>query len=363
MMNKLLTVFMSVTMSIVLFSCAGMQEFTVETPRRSPDMLPAQIRSLTLMNRSMTPQHLCFADKNLQSYFFPRGKRGIRRNVVVLDSLASDTLLLALSDLLYSSGRYDVVVPAAHNFVRSQNYRLFPKGAEQWDSFQQLEEITGQNVLPPLGWDEVRQICAEFNTDALLVLEAFYINILSMHAPYYSDPVSYDKITARYCAVIHIYEPVTEKIVRKFLSSNGLVWEKVHPDNRPGAFPAMRQCLTETAINAALSFDSYLSPSWQQETRRYFRLVGDNKQVGTWVTQNNWQASYDYWLPFSTGGHNTMRQAKALYNMALASEMLGDITEALRLADESLKRQYHYRTREYITTLKRQQSLQQQLLR
>lgn len=101
----------------------------------------------------------------------------------------------------------------------------------------------------------------------------------------------------------------------------------------------------------ALDLDSKLSPSWVKDSRGYFIMEkGDEARIGKWIDQNDWQAVYDYWLPYASSAKKTVK-SKAQYNLALASEMLGKIDEAIEWANQSYYTQYHSQAERYLYKL------------
>ena len=127
---------------LLLASCASSYKTVyVEVAKPSPYLLSNDIVSLTLMNRSMTDEFNNFPADSLQNYFY---RRGFDVSAAVLDSSAADTTLKVLAELLFESGRYDVVIPEERNIPRTESYF---------------------KVLPPLEWDYVAEICETYQTD------------------------------------------------------------------------------------------------------------------------------------------------------------------------------------------------------
>lgn len=305
-------------------------------------MLPEHITSLTLMNRSISNEFRRFNADSLQRYFFARN---FKVSAVVLDSVAADTTLKVLADLLFESGRYDVVIPKDRNFER---------------------ELKFFRVPDELDWNEVRQICDEFQTDALLVMERYFNKLITdytIHAaiPGYEEYVS-ASIDSRYDAVVKIYDPAKEEIVRQLVVADTISWYDSDLSTK-GLFarlPSLKECLIQTGIQVALDLDGKLSPGWVRDKRGYFVIRKDDAaRITRWVEQNDWQSAYDYWLPDADSGNKLVR-SKALFNLALASEMLGHVDEAIRWANESYHSRYHTQTERYLYKLgKRKKVLQQ----
>ena len=131
----------------VVGTFAQLKKFTVEVPYPSKVEISDSIQSFLIMNRSMTPDFTNFNEDSLQISFY---KENFNVNAVLLDSTAADTTIKALGDLLYQSGRFDIVIPVERNI-----YRLLP--------YAETPE--------PLTWNYVEALCNQFNTDALIVLE------------------------------------------------------------------------------------------------------------------------------------------------------------------------------------------------
>ncbi len=322
-----------IALTVTMLSCsAPYQNLTIETARPSQALLPAGINSLTLMNRSISKEFRNFNKDSLQSYFYARG---FNANTIVLDSLAADTTLKVLGDLLYSSGRYDVVIPRDRNFMREPEFFRIPE---------------------ELDWDEVRSICDEYRTDALLVMERYYNKLITKSnvQPTEENQYLYSAlIDSKYDAVVKVYDPYRQKIVRQIIVGDTISWTDSQWSVKElfASLPSVRECLIQTGVQVALDLDSRLSPVWEKEKRGFFMIEkGDAARLSRWVAENDWQSAYDFWLPYARSAKKTLR-SKAQYNLALASEMLGRIDEAIRWANDSYKTQYHTQTEQYLYKL------------
>lgn len=329
---------------VVLFtSCVtSYHTITIETARPSQSFLPEYITSLTLMNRSISKEFRDFNTDSLQRYFY---SRNFNVNSVVLDSTAADTTLKVLGDLLFESGRYDVVIPKDRNFARDLKFFRVPE---------------------ELDWNEVRQICEEFQTDALLVMERYFNKLITKYTIHPAMPGYEEYVTAsidsKYDAVVKIYDPVKEEIVRQLVVADTVSWydSDLSTRNLFTKLPSLKECLIQTGIQVALDLDSKLSPEWIREKRGYFVIEKDDiERIANWVEQNDWQSAYDYWLPFA-GSEKKPVKSKAQFNLALASEMLGRIDEAIRWANESYRSEYHTQTEQYLYKLGKRKAILKQ---
>ena len=94
---------------ITVISCKSNYTIvTIENMQHAKEELSSDIQSITLMNRSMNSQFQNHREDSLQMYFY---RKGFQLSNIVLDSTAADTTIRALAELMFESGRYDVVVP------------------------------------------------------------------------------------------------------------------------------------------------------------------------------------------------------------------------------------------------------------
>ncbi|MFV0378731.1 MAG: DUF6340 family protein [Mangrovibacterium sp.] len=325
---------------LLLASCSQPYRLlTIETSRPSTHLLPTDIQSLTLVNRGITGEFQNFNKDSLQQYFYDKG---FKVNSVVLDSLAADTTLKALGELLFESGRYDVVIPEERNLNREQKFYQVPES---------------------LDWDEVASICQDFNTDALMVIERYFNKIMTDYHVYISPEGKPQFVSAsidsKYNMVIKVYDPSKKSIVRQIVVDDTISWSN-DDYTTEGLFrtlPSIKEALIQTGIQTALDADNQISPAWVKENRLFFVLAeGDESRIRTWANNNEWQNADDYWQKFA-GSQKPSEKSKAEFNLALAAEMLGDIDSAIEWANKSLKTRYMNQTNNYLLRLKQRQEL------
>ncbi|WP_339738673.1 DUF6340 family protein [uncultured Sunxiuqinia sp.] len=319
----------------VLFmaSCASSYKTVyVEVAKPSAYLLSNDIVSLTLMNRSMTDEFNNFPADSLQNYFY---RRGFEVSAAVLDSSAADTTLKVLAELLFESGRYDVVIPEDRNIPRSENYF---------------------KVLPPLEWNYVSEICETYETDALLVLERYMNKVMTdyMKVPY--SEMHEASIDSKYDAIVRIYDPAKKEIVQQLIVADTIYWSEADYSQKnlfTNRLVPIKQALLETGIQIALELDARLSPQWQTQTRGYFVLKQANSPLlESAIRNNNWAAAYEHWQDLLSKTNSKSAKSKLEYNLAIASEMIGNLDEAAQWATQSYQTQYRRQTESYLYQLK-----------
>jgi len=308
---------------------------TIENNQPAKEELSPDIQSITLMNRSMTSQFLNHREDSLQMYFY---RKGFQLSNIVLDSTAADTTIRALAALMFESGRYDVVVPLERNFKRTLSYEILP------------------DTLSP---EVVSEMCTNFNTDALMVLERFSTKTMADYsAEKYLDGnngtvYSYNAtLDLKYDAFFRIYKPGKKTLVKEITVSDTIYWESVDY-TQAGLFsklPSIKQALINAGIKVALDVDSKLSPSWIPEKRGYFLFKNKGDRGQQFMNENKYEEAGKYWVEMSKSTNKKTR-SKAEYNLALINELNGDIDKAIEYGLKSFYSYYRFQTQTYIKKL------------
>ncbi len=344
MKTKLFHLIGLILAGMMIVSCkTNYVALTIENSLPSKEELPEDVQSLTLLNRSMSSQFENFQEDSLQIHFY---RKGFQLSKIVLDSLASDTTIRALADLLFESGRYDVVVPVERNLPRPFSYELVPD---------------------TLSLDSVKNLCQVYKTDALLVLEKFSTKVMTdftsekyMNATTGVNHGYYASMDIKYDAFIRIYKPGLNRIVKELRLVDTIYWESADYTQVRlfQKMPSVKQGLINVGIKVALEVDEKLSPAWIPEKRGYFLIERKNDRGQQFMSENNYDGAAKYWREMA-GSKNKMQRSKAEYNLALISELNGDIDGALDWGLKSFYSYYRYQTEAYLKKLKeRKETLQ-----
>lgn len=322
----------------IFLSCSNCYQITIEQRNLPKINIPDEIQSITLMNRSLTSDFLNLNGDSLTQIF---ARKNFNLNAVILDSLASDTCLQATGELLFESGRYDIVVPVDRNIARTSKYYL---------------------VEQPLDWNFVKNTCATYNTDALLVLEKFVTKVNSdsrkrhylesdskKTEPYYF----FNSVDIIYDSFFRLYNPSKMEITGEFLVTDTISspFEAYSPARLKQKMYDTKKGLIDAGIYAALDLNQNISPLWTSDKREIFIFNKKNKDEQDYISNNNWQKLTEYWLPL-TQDINISTKSKAEFNMALAAEFEGNIDEAITWASKSFNTKIALRTVNYIKKLK-----------
>lgn len=307
---------------------------TIETPVPAKEELSSDIQSLTLMNRSMNSQFLNHNEDSLRNYFF---RNGYQLSTIVLDSMAADTTIQALAALIFESGRYDVVVPVERNIYRSLSYEKLP------------------DTLSP---SQVNKICTVYNTDALMVLERFSTKLMADYSKEQlvansNNYFFYATLDLKYSAFFRIYKPGIDMPIKEIELIDTISWES-SDDSQQRLFsklPSIKQALINAGIKVALDVDSKISQSWSSVKRGYFLFDLKNDSGQQLMNENKIEEAKTFWSEKAKSTNKKIR-SRAEYNLALASELDGNVDQAIEWGLRSFHTFYQYQTEVYLKKLK-----------
>jgi hypothetical protein len=344
-MKKAFIAFISIILTFNGF--AQLRSFRVEVPQASEIILSDSIQSFTLLNRSINHEYKNYDERELQVEFY---KKQFESDRIILDSIASDSTLKSLGIFLFESERYDVVIPLHNSIFRTLPYTETP---EVFD------------------WDFVEEICEEYNTDALLVLENLALRTVTNYTTGIDDYSFLSSIQYHYASMDfysrshwRIYYPKTKSILIDLkMNHDTIYWDNYAYDLTElfQALPSVKNAAIEAGVKVAYDFSKKITPRWIPKTRYYYVLKRPNiDQSVKHAAEGNWGYALENWLKYTESG-NRIRRSKVMLNVALAYEMTGDIDNAIYWAKESTETFYRSVSNHYLKELlKRKTTLNQQ---
>lgn len=327
---------------LALSSCVSVRTLTIDFPRPSAEELPVSIQSLAIVSQVNPEKFSDLAADSLQKILY---KKEFTVDTVIYDIKMADTTLQVLGQLLFESGRYDYVIPEERFIEYSDKSQFAP-------------------VLP---WETVVNISNTFNTDAVLSLDHIAARLIttfdneSYYDPYLNGFYALAAADMKICyeAMFRVYDPENQQILLRELIRDTLIWEDA--DASPRAlfqrFTTAKQALAESGIEIALDLAEKISVRWQVQRRKIF-VKGNSKirHAAELANSNDWLAAMAVWKDIAENTNSRSLKSKALLNIALAYEMLGDINQAISHALKSYNIQYRPLTYEYLEILKMRKS-------
>jgi len=337
--TNLVSVFLLIFIS---FSCLSTKPLLIEIPQKSNKELPENIQSLLLIARVVDDKYTNLDADSLQRIFY---KQGFSYDTIINDIQTVDTTLKALGELLFESGRYDYVIPE-YRFPNVENTSL----------------IAGE-----MPWNEVKELCDTFRTDAILSLDYFKTRVITdyqkttnfeVYTNAFAD-LSYAEMKISYEALFRVYDPLVEKVIVRRFMRDTIIWEGTDRSARDLFYwyTPVKKALTETGIAIALDLSGEISPRWRTERRSFFGSGNSNfKQAIPLVNSGQWETAIALWKETAENSKSKSVKSKAEFNIALGYEMLGNLDESIVWALKSYETMYRTNTWNYLETLKRRKN-------
>jgi len=322
--------------ALVIFnSCISLRSIDVQIAKKEPFPLPENIQSIAIINHAMHSGFSNYSNDSLVSLFSRYG--GV--NSQFRDSMAADTAIQVIAKVLYESERYDVVIPLYRNILRNDTLPL----TEQLQS------------------SFIEGICNDFHTDAVLVLESIEESLDALPVSYFHTeiPVKYipglNELTkvsfkASYNSVWRIYTVCDSCDIKQYNIEVTKSWR-----GNFGNLPKLKEVLIDGGTASGMRFAKYISPVWENYFRNYF--VTYNKQIDAAIPlifNNKWEEAAAVWSKYSAIPSESIR-SKVEFNLALASEMNGNLNLAMEWCGKSLQSAWSYDKMAYLNTLEQRQ--------
>ena len=331
----------------LLSSCTPVKNIIIELPKKAEQELPQDIQSLVLINRTVDSSYTDLETDSLQNIFFAER---FNLDTIIKDLQVADTLLKAMGDLLFESGRYDIVIPENRFIPHNQN-AFFSES---------------------LAWDDAKHLCEEFSTDAVLSVDMLKTRVITKYdSERFFNPLDNNFYAAAeaqmgivYEALLRVYEPKNENVLLREFLRDTIIWEDMAGTAQElfQNFTSVKQGLAEAGIALALDFTEKISTSWIPERRSIFASGDDQmKLAGTYIDDGDWNAAEEIWKNIAEKSSSKSTKSKALYNLAVAAEIGGNLDEAISIGLKSYETMFQQQTYDYLERLKqRKQELKKQ---
>lgn len=301
------TVVIGIISLFLLSSCTILYEFPIEVFQPAKVTLPPQIKNITLASRNLK-----YSSDTLQHYYSRDNKLTKDISQLNIDSITINACFDSLTAKLHQQQRFGkVTVLPLTTFARQYSQKINPPGKAQ-----------------------VQKIASDTQADALILLDMF-------SAFYSVYPVSDDNksvaqvVTA---SIWTIYDPANYRILHHQSMIDTLYWDGLDEKGNylSSRIPAKKDAISIAAGLTGVKYSKNLVPFWKQVNRSLLSCKqADFLQAITLAKKNKWDQASALWENYTNSTHNRYR-LQALYNLAVAREMEGDIEGAKHLLDEAL---------------------------
>ena len=300
----------------------------------APVSLPLNIKSAAVVNRTRA------ADENKAI--------DVLHKVVSLESgnlqaEGARASMSGLADELMKNNRFSAVKPLSDLDLRSFGAGVFP------------------SALP---WDTVDRICRESNTDVLFSLELFDTE---SKVSYGTTPAIVKSVVGNISTIQQkvsmntmvktgwrIYDPASRNILDEFVLSKNLVFSgsSLNPVAAASAIIGRKEAVIKVGNEAGQAYAYRIVP-YSMRVSRYFYVRGDaNFTVAMRMARTgNWDGAGKLWLQ-ETSNASRKIAGRACYNMAIISEINGDITGAMQWTQKAYEAYNNRLALSYLNVLK-----------
>jgi hypothetical protein len=233
----------------------------------------------------------------------------------------------------------------------------------------------GAGIFPtPMMWDSVEKICRESNTDVLFSLELFDTETKLNYA---ASPAQVNLGMTSIPAIAHqvnmatsvktgwrIYDPSTRNILDEYIIGQDVSFSGsgINPAAAASSLIGRKEAVTDVGIKAGEAYAARILPCWIRVSRDYFVSGNENFKTAKRRAQSgDWDGAAQIWLEETKNPNGTLA-GRACYNMAIISEINGDLDAAIQWSQKSY---VDYRNRlalSYLNILKYRQN-QNELLK
>ena len=174
----------------------------------------------------------------------------------------------------------------------------------------------------PIPWDEVSRLCIQYQTDALIAVEMFDVELLSDQAQV--------KVGFR------LYDPVATMVIDQYQFFHTAGWKR--PDTTlEGVIVRLaseEEAIYDASYHAGARYGRRILPSWQRVERKYYDKSKRDMNLATGARMmevNDWDAAIESLQIAVESGHRKTR-GRAAHNLAVVYEIRGEHQKALEWA-------------------------------
>jgi hypothetical protein len=303
--------------SIALFSCRATNLMSLSVQNPAPVTVPAYVKNVGIINRSLPLK---------ENRIFDVADKIFSLEGAQLDKEGSAASVTGLVNELSRNEKFTEVK------VISQS---------------QFENKVPSTFPTPLSWTEVEKICMENNLDALFSLELFDTDSKISYAAYpvkVSTPLGSVPAIEQEANLMttvktgwRIYDIKSKYILDEFAIARNLSYKArgINPAMAANALIGRKEAVKEVGSRTGQAYALRVLPYWLRVSRDYYVRGTDNFKIAMRKARTgNWQEAGKLWLEETNNGKRKVA-GRACYNMAIISEINGNLNEAIQWAQKA----------------------------
>lgn len=314
---KQLNFFLILGSLIAQTACFTLGKVEIEVIKPAKIIIPHKVNSLVLVNNSLI-------------YPSTEFKSEIQKGAFKRDTSATQILIKTVNDILNESPRFDTSIVLNDIYFRNSS-----------------------NLLKPINWKNVAEICAKNSADALVSLEAFGIKDTVVRLSYFDGftYTTFSNLVLISNSMWRIYLPNEKKIVEKriyrdtiFIDDFSSRKEYLHMLTAPKFVSQLSQ---QIGLSGASKIADRMAPYWQPIERSFFiHSTPEMRTAADFAYKDNWRQAALIWKQL-TDSENQKLAGAACHNMALVCEVEGRLDLAKVWLEESVEKYDNMVSKEY----------------
>lgn len=301
----------------VLFTSCKMNELYLSVIEPAPVTIPQYIRNIGVIDRSIPAE----ADKNIDAI-----DKALSLESATLDKEGAAASVAGLADELKGNSRFDEVLSLPSENPPGMAMGLFP---------------------PPLKWEYVDDVCRKNKIDAIFTLEMFDTDTKVSYQMQKGNPktllgaVTGIEHQANMVTTVktgwRIYDPQGRIIIDEYGMSTDLNFSATGLTAivAASALTDRKEAVKQTGNNAGREYAMRLLPYQIRVDRDYFVKGTDNFKIAKRKAQTgNWDQAGELWQK-ETQNPDGKIAGRACYNMAIISEINGDLETSIEWAEKA----------------------------
>lgn len=321
----------------ILSSCASTELMHMSVLRAAPVTLPSYVKNVVIADRTQ-------ASKG--SKIFDAIDKVVTLEGVKLDKEAAQQTISGLADELKKNNRFDEVKELSNTDLTTNVPGSFPA---------------------PLSWDIVERYCNDNNADALFCLELFDTNSkidYSVHKTSLKTPFGYVPVIEQQAnmrtlvkAGWRIYDVKGRNILDEAAVAKTLIYHGrgINPVLAAEALINRKEAVKEVGNTAGHAYAFRIIPLWIRVSRNYYVRGTHNLKIAKRKARTgNWDGAAELWRQETTNPHRKAA-GRACYNMAIISEINGELDMAIQWAQQSYENHNNRRAFNYVNLLRNRQ--------
>lgn len=324
----------NVLIIVAFSSCASTNLVHISVLQPAPVTIPQYIKNVVVVNRTEVSKKL---------KVFNVVDKAVSFESPNLDREGSQAAVTGLSDELKKNNRFDEVTLLTNTGLTTDVPGMYPA---------------------PLPWDSVEKYCAENNADALFSLELFdtrsnidyTVNKTTIKTPLGNVPAIEQQANMHTIvkAGWRIYDVRGKNILDEAAIERTITYygRGINPLIAAQALIDRKEAVKEVGNIAGHAYAFNIIPLWSRVTRDYYVRGNGNFKIATRKARTgNWDGAAKLWQAETTNPKGKIA-GRACYNMAIISEINGDVDMAIQWAQKSYENYNNHLALSYVNLLK-----------